>query len=142
MVPFRTDVAVWIDHREAVIAAIAGEAETTSRVESKAEHSGTSRGDGVVKDERDRRFANHLRTYYDAVIAHLKDANGILVLGPGQVKHELESRIHDDGLGDRLVGVETADKMTDYQVAARARERFQRRPAMRFEAGPDGSRPL
>lgn len=120
----KQDVAVWIDHRQAVIASIAGENETTSRVESGVEHTGAAGGESVVEDKRDRRFANHLRTYYDAVISHIKDANGILLLGPGEAKHELEKQIRDGGFGDRIVGVETADKLTDHQVAAKARDRF------------------
>ncbi len=120
----RREVAVWIDHKEAVIAAIAGETETTSRVESKAEHGGSARGESGSEDQRDRRFANHLRTYYDSVISHIKDATGILVLGPGQAKHEFEKRLREEGFGERIVAVETTDKLTDHQVAARARERF------------------
>lgn len=120
----RRDVAVWIDHREAVIATIAGETETTSRIASHVQHGGASGSESGAEDQRDRRFANHLRTYYDAVISHIKDGNGILLLGPGEAKHELEKRIRDEGLGDRIVGVETTDKLTDHQVAAKARERF------------------
>lgn len=120
------DVAVWIDHRQAVIAAISGETETTSRVESNVEHDGAAGGESVVEDKRDRRFTNHLRTYYEAVISHIKDANEILLLGPGEAKHELEKRIRDEGFGDRIVGIETADKLTDHQVAARARDRFRK----------------
>jgi len=118
-------VAIWIDHKEAVIAAIADGAETTSRLESGVEHGGGAMGESGAEDQRDRRFANHLRTYYDAVIAQVKDAGGILLIGPGEAKHELEKRIRAEGLGERLVGVETTDKMTDHQVAARAREQFQ-----------------
>ncbi|MCA1582682.1 MAG: hypothetical protein LC796_15085 [Acidobacteria bacterium] len=120
----KRDVAVWIDHKEAVIAAIAGENETTSRLESGVTHGGASGSQSGAEDQRDRRFANHLRTYYDAVISRVKDAEGILLLGPGEAKHELEKRIRDEGLGDRIVAVETADKLTDHQVAAKARERF------------------
>jgi hypothetical protein len=32
--------------------------------------------------------------------------------------------LRDQGLGERIVGVETVDKMTDHQVAAEARKRF------------------
>jgi hypothetical protein len=120
----KRNVAVWIDHKEAVIAAIAGETETTSRVTSHVQHGGVSGNESGAEDQRDRRFANHLRTYYDSVISHIKDAGGILLLGPGEAKHELEKRIQDEGLGERIVGVETADKLTDHQVAAKARERF------------------
>jgi stalled ribosome rescue protein Dom34 len=120
----RRDVAIWIDHREAVITTIEGETETTTRMLSHVEHGGPSDTDSRAEDQRDRRFANHLRVYYDSVVSRVKGANGILLLGPGEAKHELEKRIRDEGLGDRIVGVETADKLTDHQVAAKARKQF------------------
>jgi len=120
----RRDVAIWIDHREAVIATLDGETETTTRMPSHVEHGGPSESDSRPEDRRDRRFANHLRVYYDSVVSRVRGANGILLLGPGEAKHELEKRIRDEGLGDRIVGVETADKLTDHQVAARARNQF------------------
>ena len=120
----KRDVAVWIDHKEAVIAAIADESETTSRMESRVERGGALGSQSGAEDQRDRHFANHLRTYYDAVISRIRDAGGILLLGPGEAKYELEKRIRDEGLGDRIVAVETTDKLTDHQVAAKARERF------------------
>ena len=118
------NVAVWVDHKEAVIASIADGAETTSRLESNVQRGGASGNESGAEDQRDRRYANHLRIYYDNVISHIRDSDGILLLGPGEAKHELEGRIHDEGLGARIVGVETVDKLTDHQVAAKARERF------------------
>jgi hypothetical protein len=47
-----------------------------------------------------------------------------LILGPGEAKHEVEKRLRDAGLGKAIIGVETADKMTDPQIAASARRRF------------------
>jgi hypothetical protein len=118
------NVEIWIDHREAVITRSEGETETRSRVLSHVEHGGPSDSDSGPEDHRDRRFANHLRVYYDSIVSRVKVANGILVLGPGEAKHELEKRIRDEGLGDRIVGVEAADKLTDHQVAAKARKQF------------------
>jgi stalled ribosome rescue protein Dom34 len=121
----KRDVAVWIDHRDAVIAVIAGEAESTSRLASGIEKRVRfSEGEGGAEDQRDRRFANHLREYYDAVISSIGDAEGILILGPGEAKIELEKRLKSQGHGGQIVGVETVDKMTDHQVAAMARQRF------------------
>src|SRR5450432_2667607 len=120
----KREVAVWIDHKEAVIAAIEGDTETTSRLESKVVRGGASGSESGAEDQRDRRFENHLRTYYDAVISRIRDAEGILLLGPGEAKHELEKRIREEGLGAHIVAVETADKLTDHQVTAKARERF------------------
>lgn len=120
----KRDVAVWIDHKEAIIAAIAGETQNTSRLASRVERGGAEGSESGSEDHRDRRFTNHLRTYYDAVISHIRDANSILLLGPGEAKHELEKRLRGEGLGDHIIGVETTDKLTDHQVAAKAREQF------------------
>ncbi len=67
----------------------------------------------------------HLNRYYDEVISHLRDAASILLLGPGEAKGELEKRLASKGLGGRIVGVETADKMTAPQIVARVREHFE-----------------
>jgi len=123
----KRDVAVWIDHREAVIVVIAGEAETTSRLESAIEKRVRfAEGEGGAEDQRDRRFANHLRKYYDAVTSSIGDAEAILILGPGEAKIELANRLRSQGHGEHIVGVETVDKMTDHQVAARARQWFRK----------------
>ena len=48
----------------------------------------------------------------------------ILILGPGEAKGELVKRLEDKGLKERLVGVETVDKLTDPQIAANVRQHF------------------
>jgi hypothetical protein len=45
-------------------------------------------------------------------------------LGPGEAKGELKKRLKSQELGGRIVGIETVDKMTDRQIAARVRQRF------------------
>ena len=120
------DVALWIDHRQAVIAAVTGDTEDLTRIVSGIEkHVRFSAGEGGAEDSRDKRFEGHLHQYYEKVIASLRDARSILILGPGEAKHEVEKRLRDAGLGKAIVGVETADKMTDPQIAATARQRFQ-----------------
>ncbi len=119
------DVALWIDHRQAVIASVAGEAEDLTRILSGLEKSVRfSAGEGGAEDARDRRFEGHLNEYYDKVIAVVRDANRILILGPGEAKLQVETRLRDAGFGKAIVGVERADKMTDPQIAAAARRRF------------------
>ena len=119
------DVALWIDHRQAVIAAVTGDTEDLARIVSGLEkHVRFSGGEGEAEDSRDKRFEGHLRQYYDKVVASLRDARSILILGPGEAKHEVEKHLRDAGLGKTIVGVETADKMTDPQIAAAARRRF------------------
>ena len=58
------------------------------------------------------------------MIADISDAESILLFGPGEAKSELKKRLEKDNLGDRIAGVETADKMTDLQIAAKDKEYF------------------
>jgi stalled ribosome rescue protein Dom34 len=131
----RTQAGLWIDHRKAVIVTISDEGNRTQLVESNVGKrvrysggSGGSRGsrEGAGEDTRDRHFAGQLGKYYDDVIARIRDAQAILIFGPGEAKGELKTHLERAGLGERIVGVETVDKMTDGQIAAKARERFAR----------------
>ncbi|MCX6555193.1 MAG: hypothetical protein NTZ12_09310 [Candidatus Aminicenantes bacterium] len=47
-----------------------------------------------------------------------------MIFGPGEAKGELKKRLERDGLGGRIAAVETVDKMTDRQIAAKVRKRF------------------
>ena len=120
---------IWIDHREAIIVFVGDDVERTTRVQSGAEahprYAGRAASqEGSAEDQRDRQFAAHLRRYYDEVIGHLRDTESLLVFGPGEAKHEFEKRLASEGLGTRVVGVETVDKMTDPQIAAKVRRHF------------------
>jgi hypothetical protein len=75
-------------------------------------------------DMQDRRFTGHLNKYYDKVITCIGDAESILIFGPGEAKGELEKRLERKGLSGRIVAIETVDKMTDRQIAAKVRQRF------------------
>ena len=70
------------------------------------------------------RPAGHLDKYYDRVVSFIRDADAILILGPGEAKGELKSRLEGQALGGHIVGVETVDKMTDHQIAATVRKHF------------------
>jgi len=124
----KRQVGVWIDHRKAVIVLVSDEGEETRLIESSMEKhvrfaSGSSQ-DGSAESTRDRQFASHLDGYYDKVIESIRDAESILIFGPGEAKGELEKRLENKELGGRIVGIETVDKMTDGQIAARVRQHF------------------
>lgn len=127
----RVRVGLWIDHRKAVIVTLSDEAEATRQVESNVEgQSGSARSgkshdsrSGAGEGTRERHSEGQLNQYYDEVIAHIRDADAILILGPGEAKGELKTRLERDGLGNRIVAIETADKMTDRQIAAIVRAR-------------------
>ncbi len=132
----RTKLGLWIDHRKALIVAVTDKGEETSLVISKVEKQ-PGRSGGIrsttpyesqqvpADDSRERRFTGHLNIYYDAVIACVRDAKSILIFGPGEAKDELKKRLERSKLGGRIVGVETIDKMSARQVAARVRQYFQ-----------------
>ena len=122
---------LWIDHRKVVIVIVSDKGEETKQIESGMEKhvrfSGGSRAEeGKADDQRDRQYTGHLNTYYDEVIAHLRDAESILLFGPGEAKGELEKRLANKGLGGRIVGIETVDKMTERQIAAKVQQHFRK----------------
>ena len=77
-----------------------------------------------ASDTRQRALQGQLNLYYDSVIAGIRDAEAILILGPGEAKVELKARLKKNKLDGHIVAVESADKMTDRQVAARVRKFF------------------
>jgi len=133
----RTGVGVWIDHKKAVIVAVTEKGDEAALVISKVQKQLRRGGDSPLKgtyeqhqvpadDSQQRSFTGHLNIYYDAVIACLRDAESILIFGPGEAKGELKVRLEKHNLGGRIAGVETVDKMTDRQIAAKVRGFFPR----------------
>ena len=132
----KTRAGVWIDHKKAVIVTITDNVEETGIILSKVERQLRRSGDSPLKgsydpkhvpadDNQQRAFAGHLNIYYGTVIACLRNAEAILIMGPGEAKGELKKRLAKDKLGKRISGVETVDKMTDRQIAAKARKYFE-----------------
>jgi len=126
----KKQAGIWIDHKQAYIVFVGDGPGQLQRMDSGMEkhvrYSGHAASQqGTADDQRDRQFAAHLEKYYDEVIAQVHDAEAILILGPGEAKGELEKRLASKGLGARIVGVETVDKMTDHQIAAKVRQHFQ-----------------
>jgi len=132
----KTKVGLWIDHRKAVIVVVTDKGEETKLVISKVEKQRRRLGDSPLKgsyeaqqvpadDSREARLTGTLNIYYDAVIACVRDAESIFIFGPGEAKGELKKRIEKGKLGRPIVGIETVDKMTDRQIAAKVRQHFQ-----------------
>jgi hypothetical protein len=131
----KKEVGLWIDHRKAVIVVTTDKGEEIKLIVSKVEKQLRRSGGSPLKgpheasqvpadDSRERAFTGHLNIYYDAVIASIRDAEAILILGPGEAKVELKKRLESEELGGRIVGIETVDKMTDRQIVAKVRQRF------------------
>jgi hypothetical protein len=126
---------IWIDHRKAVIVTIGDGEERTSvlfsAVEKHPERGGDSPMLGCYEalqvpadDRRQRALTQALDVFYDAVIDAVPKIESLLICGPGEAKGELRTRLERKGLGGRIVAVETEDKMTDRQIAAKTREFF------------------
>ena len=125
----KKEIGLWIDHRKAIIVIVKEEGEELKKITSNMEKhvrftGGNGSEDGSSEDVRDRQFGNHLNSYYDEVIAVLRDADSIQIFGPGEAKGELEKRLGHAGLKEHILAIETVDKMTDRQIAAKVRERF------------------
>ena len=123
MASMKRNLGIWIDHKKAVIVSIAGDAEELHSIESGVEKHIHFSG-GEPEDKQEHRFTNHLKEYYGKVGAFLHDADSILILGPGEAKGELEKHVTASLPGVRILGIETVDKMTDNQLAAKVRKHF------------------
>jgi stalled ribosome rescue protein Dom34 len=128
----KTTTGLWIDHRKAVIVTVTDKGMEVNEIISHVEKQ-QSRFEGVrsttpypaqlipADDSQQRDLTGHLDKYYDEVISHLQDAELILIFGPGEAKGELAKRIEGSRLSAHVAGIETVDKMTDRQIAAKVR---------------------
>jgi hypothetical protein len=132
----KTKVGLWIDHRKANIVAVTDKGEEVKLIKSKVDKQ-PGRSGGIrsttpyesqqvpADDSREKKFTGHLNIYYDEVIAFIRDAESILIFGPGEAKGELKKRLKKNNLDAHIIGIETVDKMTDRQIAAKVRQYFQ-----------------
>jgi len=123
----KKQAGLWIDHRKAVIVIVTDEGEAIHEITSHMEKhvrfaGGTESEDGSTsEDVRDRQFGNRLNSYYDRVVAVVRGAESIQIFGPGEAKGELSKRLEHEGLQGHVLAIETVDKMTDRQIAAKVR---------------------
>ena len=126
---------IWIDHRKATIVMLSPDAQQITLIVSNVEKHLERAGDSPLKgsyeaaqvpadDSRQRALTAELNIFYDAVVAAVRHAESVLIFGPGEAKIELKKRLLKRRLGARIAAVQSADKMTDAQIAARAREYF------------------
>jgi hypothetical protein len=126
---------VWIDHRGSVIVALTDGGEHITHIASNVEKHLERGGDSPLKgayeplqvppdDRRQMALTGDLNTYYDLVITAIRNYDHVLLLGPGEAKGELHKRVVKSKLNARVDAVETADKMTDPQIAAKVRAHF------------------
>ena len=139
-------VGIWLDHKKANIVSMikedlepAGYKEINEFVESNADRkvrlSGGSRSrktpygpqEIAVDSKIEDRFKRQLKYYYHCIIKKIEDADRIYIFGPGEAKIELKKEIEKKReFVFKKLYVETTDKMTEKQIAARVRLFFAR----------------
>ena len=128
------NVGLWIDHKQAfAIWCDDGRVEViSSHLEPPAHTSGGTQLGGKLNQKGDvelhhnDRFRLQLNKYYQQVIAALKQADSIFIMGPGQAKIEFEKALKKNkSMQSRILKVETTDKMTKNQMIAYVRKVYQ-----------------
>ena len=125
-----TQAGVWIDHKQAVVVLVTGAGKEIKKIAfdigQPIRAAGGSRStkpykpkEFVAEDTLERKLGNDRKDYYDDVIASLRGADAILILGPGEAKGEFLKRVQSKKLRGVTVELETVDKMTDRQIAAK-----------------------
>jgi len=132
----KKEVGLWIDRRKTVIVTLEDDNETTREIRSNIENhirpdakirvkSTKKSTETKAEDLQEKNFGDNLRNYYTGVISMIRSADSIWIIGPGEAKGELEHMLKKEGLGERIVGVETVNKMTDPQIQAKVRVHYQ-----------------
>jgi hypothetical protein len=129
------NAGVWIDHRRAQIVALTATGDSTTVILSTVDKHPERGGDRPMQgryeavqvpadDRRQGALTAALDSYYDAVIAALRNYGSVFVFGPGEAKGELRARFAKLHLDARIAAVATEDKMTDRQIVAKVRAYF------------------
>ena len=129
------NAGVWIDHHKAVVVLLTDGREDMLQFLSDENPSARSPAglraknsytpnDFMAEDKRERKVMAHLNAYYDQVIACVREAQAIVILGPGEAKGELRKRIASKKLRGHIAEMKTMDKLTDRQIADYIRQHF------------------
>ncbi|MFZ4554914.1 MAG: hypothetical protein ACOYN8_00855 [Pseudanabaena sp.] len=126
---------MWIDHKKAIVVTVNDKGEEMQEILSDVETQPRRSGDSPMKgnyesmqvpadDRRQKNFTGQINIYYDAVISSLGDAESVLIFGPGQAKDELRERLQGSNRNGLAIEMETVDKMTEPQIAAKIHQYF------------------
>ena len=130
------NAGIWIDHHRAIVVLLTEEREDVLQIIAKqrvpasaatdmARPNSYTRNDFVAEDKRERKVMANLNEYYDRVIACVRGAQAIVILGPGEAKGEFRKRIVHRKFKGNIAEMKTMDKLTDKQVEIYVRQHFQ-----------------
>ena len=81
--------------------------------------------EAVAEGKIEKRYHQELRRYYRQIVEAVRSGDEFIILGPVEAKIELKKEAEaDKSVVEKLVGIETVDKMTDRQIAAKVRKNF------------------
>lgn len=115
-----TQAVVWVDAHEARVFQVDAARLETERIEADRPHkrvnnrSGSVAGSDRVRDNRE---------YFERILAELEDADGWLIVGPDETRHDLRKYVdgHAEELEKKLVGVEAMSRPDDADLSSLAR---------------------
>jgi hypothetical protein len=140
-----THAGVWIDHKQAIVVRLSETGQEIQTIafdlgqpasptkSSRRKHKFTP-NDFVAEDTLERKRKNDRNCYFDDIVASIGGAADVLVFGPGEAKVEFSKHIQGKKLRGLAVVLETADKMTNRQVAAKVKTYFAVTPAKKSAA--------
>lgn len=121
-------VAVWLDHTEAHVLHFTRDESQVDVIKAAAKpHLHVKAGGNGGHAAEDR-------AYLDAVVSAVKDAQAILIVGPGTEKTVLYKHMvkNHPNVADKVASVESADHPSDAQLLAYARKFFVASDRMRL----------
>ncbi len=122
-----TYVGIWIDHRQALIARVTAAGEETLEFRSHANLSGRGGDDRQATEAvagPPRASSAELNRFYQRVFEAIRDAQEILVFGPGEATGELRRCCQQGQYTGRILVLDTTDRWTSAQVVAKVRGHF------------------
>jgi hypothetical protein len=117
-------VMIWVDHREAVVAIFVGSFPSNwLEIYGKGPH--PERIEGWLVYRVEAHAHETLKGFHEEVIRHLTPADAILLLGPGQPKHQLAKFVTAQGshLG-HIAQIDTVPRLTEAELVAHAEAFF------------------
>ena len=124
------NTGIWLDKNKAIIIYIEDDSEKVFTITSNIEHFHIHGGSGtrikggpqdVIQDSKYLEREKHqLKVFVEKILKKIVDTNSIVLFGPAEVKDKFNKflkRTHPS-YHKQLVGVLTADSMTDNQLKA------------------------
>ena len=135
----KKQTGIWLDSKEAnFIELVDGDLVNFRKIESgnqrgkvKGGAAGGGRRGGTAAGVSEKTLANRHRNeereYYESILENMRDADEVVIFGPGEAKDQLLNAIkaHPSAFNSDLMAVLTADKMTENQKVAYVKTFFE-----------------